>query len=45
MPTKAELYAQMADKVATQLTGKLAGMGRVPLPRQPDFTSTRSMSS
>ncbi len=21
MPTKAELYAQMADKVATQLTG------------------------
>ena len=29
MPTKAELYAQMADKVATQLTGELAGMGRV----------------
>ena len=22
MPTKAELYAQMADKVATQLTGR-----------------------
>ena len=44
MPTKAELYAQMAEKVATQLTGswqEWAGS----LLRQPDFTSTRSMSS
>ena len=29
MPTKAELYAQMAEKVTTQLTGKVAGMGGV----------------
>ncbi len=44
MPTKAELYAQMADKVATQLTGAgRNGQGFSPL--LPVFTSTRSMSS
>ena len=44
MPTKAELYAQMAEKVATQLTGswqEWAGF----LTTVPAFTSTRSMSS
>ena len=44
MPTKAELYAQMAEKVATQLTGswqEWAGF----LTTAADFTSTRSMSS
>ncbi len=44
MPTKAELYAQMAEKVATQLTGswqEWAGFS----PLLPAFTSTRSMSS
>ena len=42
MPTKAELYAQMAEKVATQLTGswqEWAGFLTTA------FTSTRSMSS
>ncbi|WP_279288524.1 hypothetical protein [Enterocloster bolteae] len=43
MPTKAELYAQMAEKVATQLTGGRNGQGFSPL--LPAFTSTRSMSS
>ena len=44
MPTKAELYAQMADKVATQLTGSWRnGQGFSPL--LPDFTNTRSMNS
>ena len=44
MPTKAELYAQMAEKVTTQLTGSCRnGQGFSPL--LPAFTSTRSMSS
>ena len=44
MPTKAELYAQMAEKMATQLTGswqEWAGF----LTTASVFTSTRSMSS
>ena len=43
MPTKAELYAQMAEKVTTQLTGSWNGQGFSLL--LPAFTSTRSMSS
>ena len=44
MPTKAERYAQMADKVATQLTGswqEWAGF----LTTASAFISTRSMNS
>ena len=44
MPTKAELYAQMADKVEHSSRGASRnGQGFSPL--LPAFTNTRSMSS
>ena len=44
MPSKTEFYRQMADHVATQLTGSWQEWaGFSPLP--PAFTSTHSMSS
>ena len=44
MPTKAEMYAQMAEKVAVQLTGSWQEW-RAFSPPPPGFTSTRSMNS
>ena len=42
MPTKAEQYAQMADQVARQLTGR---SGRAFSPPPPASTNIRSMNS
>ena len=44
MPTKAEMYAQMAEKVAVQLTGSWQEWAAFS-PTLPDSTSIHSTSS
>ena len=45
MPTKAELYAQMADKVATQLTGSWQEWAGFLTTASPTLQIPRSMNS